>query len=68
MEAAETLGELEDAIRGLSERERLVVALYYYEGMTLAQIGTILGVTESRVSQIQSKAILSLRARLSARP
>ena len=53
-------------IRGLPERERTVVALYYDEGMTLAEIGSVLGVTESRVSQIHSKAIIMLRANLSA--
>ena len=53
-------------IRSLPERERTVVALYYDEGMTLAEIGSVLGVTESRVSQIHSKAIIMLRARLSA--
>jgi RNA polymerase sigma factor for flagellar operon FliA len=50
----------------LPERERTVVALYYDEGMTLAEIGSVLGVTESRVSQIHSKAIIMLRARMSA--
>ena len=53
-------------IRSLPERERTVVALYYDEGMTLAEIGSVLGVTESRVSQIHSKAIIMLRARMSA--
>jgi RNA polymerase sigma factor for flagellar operon FliA len=53
-------------IRSLPERERTVVALYYDEGMTLAEIGSVLGVTESRVSQIHSKAIILLRARMSA--
>jgi RNA polymerase sigma factor FliA len=54
------------SIRGLPERERTVVGLYYYEGLTLADIGTILGVTESRVCQIHTKAVLSLRARMAA--
>lgn len=52
------------AIGRLTERERTVIALYYFEGMTLRQIGDVLGVTESRISQIHSKAILTLRARL----
>jgi RNA polymerase sigma factor for flagellar operon FliA len=43
-----------------------VVALYYDEGMTLAEIGDVLGVTESRVSQIHSKAVIMLRARLTS--
>ena len=53
-------------IRNLPERERTVVALYYDEGMTLAEIGDVLGVTESRVSQIHSKAVIMLRARLTS--
>ena len=57
---------LADAIGQLSERERTVVTLYYYEGLTLAEIGTILEVTESRVCQIHTKAVLHLRARLAA--
>jgi len=55
---------LVDAINRLAERERLVVTLYYYEGLTLAEIGAVLGVTESRVCQIHTKAVLSLRYRL----
>lgn len=57
-------GLLKDALHDLPDREQQVIALYYFEGMTLAQIGEILGVTESRVSQIHSKVILSLRSRL----
>jgi len=53
-------------IRELPDRERTVVALYYDEGMTLSEIGDVLGVTESRVSQIHSKAVIMLRSRLSA--
>jgi RNA polymerase sigma factor for flagellar operon FliA len=48
----------------LPERERTVVALYYYEGLTLKEIGQVLGVTESRVSQLHTKAVLRLRAKL----
>jgi RNA polymerase sigma factor FliA len=48
----------------LPERERLVVTLYYYEEMTMKEIGLALGVVESRVSQIHSSAVLHLRARL----
>ena len=51
----------------LGERERTVLSLYYYEGLTLAEIGEILGVTESRVCQIHTKAVLQLRGRLSDR-
>ena len=58
--------QLAEAISALPEREKTVLALYYYEGLTLAEIGSILGVTESRVCQIHTKAVLSLRARLAA--
>ncbi|MFL6037328.1 MAG: sigma-70 family RNA polymerase sigma factor, partial [Gaiellaceae bacterium] len=54
-----------DAISRLPEREKLVVTLYYYEELTLREIGEVLGVTESRVSQLHTKAILRLKARLS---
>jgi len=55
---------LADAINRLTEREKIVVTLYYYEGLTLAEIGQVLGVTESRVCQMHTKAILQLRSRL----
>jgi RNA polymerase sigma factor FliA len=55
---------LADAINRVSDRERLVLTLYYYEGLTLSEIGDVLGVTESRVCQIHTKGILQLRARL----
>jgi len=58
---------LTEAIKHLGDRERTVLSLYYYEGLTLAEIGDILGVTESRVCQIHTKAVLQLRARLSER-
>jgi RNA polymerase sigma factor for flagellar operon FliA len=54
---------LADAINRVPERERLVLTLYYYEGLTLSEIGSVLGVTESRVCQIHTKGILQLRAR-----
>jgi RNA polymerase sigma factor for flagellar operon FliA len=53
-----------DAISRLPEREKLVIALYYYENLTLREIGEVLGVTESRVSQLHTKAVLRLRSRL----
>jgi RNA polymerase sigma factor for flagellar operon FliA len=53
-------------IRKLPERERTVLVLYYDENLTLSEIGEVLGVTESRVSQIHSKAVLQLRSRLAA--
>jgi RNA polymerase sigma factor for flagellar operon FliA len=55
---------LADAINRMPDRERLVLTLYYYEAFTLAEIGGLLGVTESRVCQIHTKAILQLRSRL----
>ncbi len=53
-------------VRRLPDREKLVMSLYYDEGLTLAEIGSVLGVTESRVSQIHTKAVLHLRSRLAA--
>jgi RNA polymerase sigma factor FliA len=67
-QAAELKDRLADAIESLPERERLVVALYYYENLTLREIGEVLGVTESRVSQLHTKAVLGLRSRFAARP
>jgi len=57
-----------DSISRLPEREKLVITLYYYEELTLREIGEVLGVTESRVSQLHTKAILRLKARLSGTP
>lgn len=64
LETAEAKAALLEAIQGLGERERMVIALYYFDGFTLSRIGDILGVTESRVSQIHSKALLALRTRM----
>ena len=64
-ELREALGE---AIARLPEREKIVITLYYYEELTLREIGEVLGVTESRVSQLHTKAILRLKARLSGAP
>lgn len=55
---------LKDTIANLPEKEKLVVALYHYEELTLKEIGVVLDITESRVSQIHSKAILKLRSKL----
>ena len=61
------LGQIMRAeIKKLPDREKLVLSLYYDEGLTLAEIGQVLGVTESRVSQIHTKSVLHLRSRLSA--
>jgi RNA polymerase sigma factor FliA len=65
VESQETRGLLAAAVNSLSEREKIVVTLYYFEGLTLAEIGEILGVTESRVCQIHTKAVGSLRGQLS---
>ena len=66
MDATEMKDHLADAIARLPEREKLVVALYYYENLTLREIGEVLGVTESRVSQLHTKAVLRLKSRLQA--
>lgn len=60
-EVEKLLGQVIDA---LPEREKLIITLYYYEGLTLKEIGHVLGVTESRVSQLHTRAIVRLRARL----
>jgi RNA polymerase sigma factor FliA len=62
-QASELKDRLADSIEHLPERERLVIALYYYEHLTLREIGEVLGVTESRVSQLHTKAVLGLRSR-----
>jgi RNA polymerase sigma factor FliA len=64
LEGQETRGLLAAAINSLSEREKIVVTLYYFEGLTLNEIGEILGVTESRVCQIHTKAVGQLRLQL----
>ncbi|MGH2918117.1 MAG: RNA polymerase sigma factor WhiG [Solirubrobacteraceae bacterium] len=64
MDATDLKDRIADAIARLPEREKLVVALYYYENLTLREIGEVLGVTESRVSQLHTKAVLRLRGRM----
>ena len=66
VELVETRRALADAIERLSKREREVVSLYYYDGLTLAEIGEVLGVTESRVCQIHGKAVAQLKRHLDA--
>ena len=68
MDTTEMKDRLADAIARLPEREKLVVALYYYENLTLREIGEVLGVTESRVSQLHTKAVLRLKSRLQGDP
>ncbi len=63
-EGEETKVLLARAINDLGEREKIVVTLYYYEGLTLAEIGQVLGVTESRICQMHTKAVLQLRGKL----
>ena len=62
LELREALGH---AIAQLPEREKLVVTLYYYEELTMREIGEVLGVTASRVSQIHTKAVSRLKSHLS---
>jgi len=57
-------GRLTDAIANLPDRERLVMTLYYYEEMTMREIGLALGVVESRISQVHASAVIHLRAML----
>ncbi len=66
MDATDMKDRVADAIARLPEREKLVIALYYYENLTLREIGEVLGVTESRVSQLHTKAVLRLKSRLQA--
>jgi len=68
MDLTDMKDRLADAIARLPEREKLVIALYYYENLTLREIGEVLGVTESRVSQLHTKAVLRLKSRLQADP
>jgi RNA polymerase sigma factor FliA len=67
-DAADLKDRVADAIARLPEREKLVIALYYYENLTLREIGEVLGVTESRVSQLHTKAVLRLKSRLQGDP
>jgi RNA polymerase sigma factor for flagellar operon FliA len=64
LEEEETRLVLLDTLNRLPEQERIVVALYYYEHMTLREIGVTLGISESRVSQVHSRAVLRLRSRV----
>jgi len=66
MERAEMIKIMGGLIEELSERERLVITLYYYEEMALKEIAHVLGVTESRTSQIHSKAVMQLRSKMHA--
>ncbi len=59
--------QLVEALQELPERERQMLSLYYYEGLTLKEIGSVLGVSESRVSQIHGKGLSMLRSILKAK-
>jgi RNA polymerase sigma factor FliA len=62
--SSEVKDRLTEGISSLPEREQLVIALYYYENLTLREIGEVLGVTESRVSQLHTKAVMRLKSAL----
>lgn len=64
LESEEARAMLADAVQGLPERDRTVITLYYFENLTLAEIGTVLGVTESRICQLHTRAVLRLRTRM----
>jgi RNA polymerase sigma factor FliA len=61
---SEVKDRLTEGISSLPEREQLVIALYYYENLTLREIGEVLGVTESRISQLHTKAVMRLKGAL----
>ena len=60
----ETKHVISDTIGSLPEKERLVISFYYYEDLNMKEIGGILGITESRVCQIHTKAVQRLRSKL----
>jgi RNA polymerase sigma factor for flagellar operon FliA len=64
VEKEEIRDHIVDAIKKLPDKEKKVIVLYYYEDLTLKEIGAVLDVTESRVSQLHTKAIMRLRGRL----
>ncbi len=66
MMAQELKEVIADGIKALPEKEQMVVSLYYYDGLTLKEIGEIMGLTESRVSQIHTKTIMRLRTRFTS--
>ncbi|MCD6289572.1 MAG: FliA/WhiG family RNA polymerase sigma factor [Anaerolineae bacterium] len=67
IEEEELREELKEALKRLPEREQLLLSLYYYEGLTMREIGEVLDLSQARVCQLHAKAILSLRASLHAK-
>jgi len=65
IEDTELKRELRKAVRALPEKDRIVITLYYFEGLTLSEIGKVLGVTESRACQLHGRANANLRAHMS---
>jgi len=68
VEEAQMMEALTDAIEGLPERDRLVISLYYVDELNLREIGEVLGVSESRVSQILTANVKKLRSQLQTEP
>jgi len=66
VESAELKMSLAGAVEALPPQERTVISLYYFEGLTLKDIKSVLNVSESRVSQIHAQAVIRLRAKLKA--
>jgi RNA polymerase sigma factor for flagellar operon FliA len=64
VEQGDVAASLMRVVDQLVERDQVIIALYYFEGLTLAEIGQVLGVTESRVSQVHRRATTTLRAKL----
>src|SRR5262249_32966161 len=64
LDTSEVKDRLQEAIQDLPERETLAIALYYFENLTLRELGEHLGGTERRASQLHSRAVLRLRSRL----
>ena len=64
VEQGDTNASLMRVVDQLAERDQVIIALYYFEGLTLAEIGQVLGVTESRVSQVHRRATATLRQKL----
>jgi RNA polymerase sigma factor for flagellar operon FliA len=62
MEVDELKSALADAIDALPERERMVISMYYYDELTIKEIASVLGVSESRVSQLHTRAMMRMRA------